>query len=218
MKPYYEHAGITIYHGDCRETLPFLGVTPGLLLSDPPYGMGYVPFRGADGSKRWGDRKKVIVTGDEKDFDPRHLLSGCDVALWGAHWFADKLPASGGWLTWDKTPHGRKDGFHASDVDLCWTNCRTSSRKFSMQWGGEARGGEPFYHPTQKPVALMAWCINLLLTKPGPIVDPYCGAGPTLAAAKLRGYRAIGIEIEERYCEIAAKRLGQEVFAFEEAV
>lgn len=221
MKPYYEHAGITIYHGDCREILPDVTVpvihpaAPVAIVTDPPYGMSYVPMRGSDGSKRWNDRKGVAVHGDSTAFNPAHLLAFPKIVLWGAHWYADRLPPSGGWLVWDKTPKGAKDGFFASRCDMAWTNLRESIAKFSLQWGGEARGGEGFFHPTQKPVALMGWCIDLC-GGAGLIVDPYCGSGPTLAAAKLRGVQAIGTEIEEKYCEIAAKRLNQEVLDFAE--
>lgn len=219
MTPYYEHAGITIFHGDCREILPIVSaraVHPAALVAivtDPPYGMSYVPLRGSDGSKRWSDRKGVAVHGDSEAFRPSHLLNFPQVVLWGAHWYAKDLPTSGGWLIWDKTPKGAKDGFAAGHCDLAWTNLRQSTVKFSLQWGGEARDGEAFFHPTQKPVTLMGWCIDLCAGR-DLVVDPYCGSGPTLAAAKLRGIQAVGIEIEEKYCEIAAKRLSQEVLAF----
>jgi hypothetical protein len=213
MRPYYEEAGITIYCGDCREVLPSIEVDA--IVTDPPYGMAYVPLRGADGSKKWQDRLTRRVHEDDKEFNPAHLLLASRVAvLWGAQWYAHRLPASGGWIVWDKTPYGRKDGFFASDCDMAWTNCRDSIRKFSMQWGGEARGGEVFWHPTQKPVPLMSFCISLL-GEVKSIVDPYCGSGPTLAAARLHGIPAIGIEIEERYCEIAANRLRQSVLPLE---
>lgn len=214
MKPYYEEGGITIYHGDCREVLPTLEVDA--IVSDPPYGMSYTPLRGSDGSKKWGGATTRRIRGDSKPFDPTHLLGYRAVVLWGSQWYAGALPSSGGWIVWDKTPNGRKEGFYASDCDLAWTNVMSSIRKFEMQWGGEARGGEPFYHPTQKPVALMSFCIGLL-GEVKAVVDPYCGCGPTLEAAKLRGLPAIGIEIEERYCEIAANRLRQGVLDLDES-
>lgn len=214
MKPYYSHAGITIYHADCREVLPTISDVD-TIITDPPYGMNYTPLRGSDGSKKWGDRVSRKIAGDDAAFDPSHILFARVMVLWGAQWYSGSLPPSGGWLVWDKTPNGRKDGFYASDCDLAWTNTRSSIRKFEMQWGGEARGNEAFFHPTQKPVALMSFCIEMASPQ-GLIVDPYCGSGPTLAAAKLRGLSAIGIEVEERYCEIAAKRLSQEVFLFTE--
>jgi site-specific DNA-methyltransferase (adenine-specific) len=72
-------------------------------------------------------------------------------------------------------------------------------------------GKEDLVHPTQKPVALMRWCLTLPWTPTGTILDPYMGSGPVLIAAKQLGRRAIGIEIEEKYCEIAVKRLSQEI-------
>jgi DNA modification methylase len=71
-------------------------------------------------------------------------------------------------------------------------------------------------HPTQKPIALMRWCIGQPWTPDGTIIDPYMGSGSTLVAAKAMERSAIGIEIEERYCEIAAKRLSQEMLPFTE--
>jgi DNA modification methylase len=207
-EPYYQDEFCTIYHGDCREILPSLGPVD-LVLADPPYGMKYKPLRGADGSKRWVEG----VRGDDESFNPSHLVGFGKVVLFGANWYADRLPISGGWIVWDKTPRGVKDGFHASHAELAWTNCASSVSKFSLQWGGEARNSEGFFHPTQKPVALMRWVIERF-TEPGQlVVDPYMGSGPCLVAAKDLGRKAIGIEIEERYCEIAARRLAQEVLA-----
>lgn len=210
MKPYYEDATVRIYHGDCREILPG-GIRADLLLTDPPYGMDYKPLRGSDGSKRWLEG----VVGDGETFDPRHLLTFPRLVLFGAQWYADRLPASGGWLVWDKTPKGAKEGFYASHAELAWTNTCSSVRKFSLQWGGEARNGEAHLHPTQKPVALMRWIIEEFTTPTDLILDPYMGSGPVLQAARETGRRAVGIEIEEKFCEEAATRCRQELLNFE---
>lgn len=210
MTPYYSDESVTLYHGDCRAILPMLGVRPQLLLADPPYGMNYKPLRGSDGSKRWSEP----VQGDAEPFDPTHLLPFGRSVLWGANHYADRLPASGGWLVWDKTPKGIKDGFYASHAELAWTNCCSSVRKFTLQWGGEARNGEPHLHPTQKPVGLMRWVI-LQFTHPSDLVlDPYMGSGPVAEACRDTGRTYVGVEIEERYCEIAARRLAQDTFDF----
>ena len=215
MEPYYQDDFATIYHGRCEDVLPSLvavapNVAPGLVLTDPPYGMNYKPLRGGDGSKRFREG----VAGDAEPFDPSHLLAFPRLVLWGANWYADRLPPSGGWIVWDKTPRGAKDGFAASHAELAWTNLCSSVRKFPLQWGGEAHGGEPHYHPTQKPVALMEWVMGQFPKASGLVLDPYMGSGPVLLAAKNLGRRAIGIEVDERYCEIAAKRLAQEVLDF----
>lgn len=206
MTPYYDDGQVVIYHGDCRELLPVLTLPKNtLLLTDPPYGMDYKPKRGSDGSKRWEEG----VDGDAEPFDPSHLLGFKSLILWGANWYADRLPTSGGWLVWDKTPRGAKEGFYASHCELAWTNLCSSIRKFSLQWGGEARNGEPFLHPTQKPVALMRWVL-LEFTKPGDLVlDPYMGSGPVAQACQEEGRRYIGIEKQERYCATAVRRLAQ---------
>lgn len=206
-KPYFQREGIALYHGDSREVLPTLSGHYDAIVTDPPYGMNYKPMRGSDGSKRWA----LGVRGDDVSFDPAHLLAAeVPCVLWGANWYADQLPPSGGWLVWNKVPHGRKEGFQASDAELAWTNARGSVRLFPMQWGGEARNGERFFHPTQKPVSLYAWCIRTL-GEHRSILDPYCGSGSCLEAARGLGRKAIGIEIEEKYCELIAKRLSQAV-------
>jgi site-specific DNA-methyltransferase (adenine-specific) len=203
MTPYYSESGITIYHGRAEAVLPMLAF--GAIVSDPPYGMDYKPLRGADGSKRW----RGGVQGDDQPFDPSLLLN-VPCVLWGANWYSNRLPGHGGWLVWNKTCEHRKSGFIASDCELAFASEATRTFRFDLQWGGEARNGEPFYHPTQKPVALMAWRLGFVPAD-ALICDPYMGGGPTLVAAKLAGRRAVGIEINERYCETAANRLRQGV-------
>ncbi len=211
MKLYYEHTGITIYHGDCREILPTLAYD--VVLSDPPYGIAHP----TDYAKRGRDKLAactdyVPVFEDDKPFDPSHLISKPCV-LWGANHFGDKLPPSSGWLVWDKE---RPADLDQATGELAWSNFVKGVRIFHHLWNGMMRASErePLVHPTQKPAALWAWVLSLRWMPEGVIVDPYMGAGSLLIAAKDAGRKAIGIEIEERYCEIAAKRLAQEVMAF----
>lgn len=204
MKPYYADDQVTLYHGDCREITEWLAAD--VLVTDPPYGMKYKPTRGSTGSKRWG---REVVTGDQEPFDPSHLLVVRRAVLFGANWYASRLPDSGGWLVWDKTPRGEKAGFTASHAELAWTNITSRVTTFRLQWGGEARNGEGHHHPTQKPVGLLRSVIEMV-TDPGETVaDPYAGSGSTLLAAREAGRRAIGVELEERYCETIARRLSQ---------
>lgn len=212
-KPYYEHAGITIYCGDCREILPTLDYD--VVLSDPPYGISHptdYAKRGRSNLAKCTDYAPVFD--DNKPFDPAHLIAKPCV-LWGGNHFADKLPPSSGWLVWDKERPAELD---QATGELAWSNVIKGVRIFRHLWNGMMRASEngPLYHPTQKPIALWAWVISLRWMPEGTIVDPYMGAGSLLTAAKDAGRKAIGIEIEERYCEIAAKRLAQEVFSFEE--
>ena len=214
MKPYYEHAGIKIYHGDCREILPTLTPLWGLILTDPQYGIDHpcdYATRGRGLLAACSDY--APVHGDSEPFNPSHLLSfGCPTVLWGANHYASRLPDASGWLVWDKL---RPDDLDQATCELAWTNFVKGVRRYSFRWNGMLRdGNEDLFHPTQKPVALMKWVLSLRWTPEGGVCDPYMGSGPVLIAAKAAGRWAIGIEIEESYCEIAAKRLSQEVFQF----
>ena len=105
-----------------------------------------------------------------------------------------------------------KKGWPLGEAELAWSNVIGTTRLFRSLWSGLLRSAEKgeFYHPTQKPVALMEWCLGFL-DENDTVLDPFCGSGTTLLAAKNLGRLAIGIEIEPRYCEIAVKRLRQEV-------
>jgi DNA modification methylase len=205
MKPYYDHGGITIFHGDCREVLPTLAPVD-LVLTDPPYGISY-----DGGATQRGSQSLGSIHGDGEFFDPSHLLAFSDVFLWGANNYAQLLPRAGQFYAWDKVLKNGL-GVRIAECEFAWHLRGTKPRIFRHLWSGAYRAsesGQRSQHPTQKPVELMAWCLGLM--REGSIVDPYCGSGSTLVAAKNLGRRAIGIEIEELYCEIAANRLSQEV-------
>jgi DNA modification methylase len=125
--------------------------------------------------------------------------------IWGGNYFP--LPPRRGWLIWDKIVRE----FSSGHCELAWTTLDQPTRAFSYANGQLATEGK--LHPTQKPLPLMSWCLGFLPNSVGLIVDPFMGAGTTLRAAKDRGLRSIGVELDERYCEIAAKRLAQEVLA-----
>lgn len=197
MKPYYEDGSVTIYHGDCRELLS--EVTADFIVSDPPYGIDYVA------GSYW---RRERITGDATTFDPRHLLRSRGAVLFGANHYAHRLPPSAGWIVWDKRDRVSRS-LPGSDAELAWTNVLSQVRVFVHVWIPHTLRTEQTFHPTQKPLPLMKWVITEIPA--GVICDPYMGSGTTLKAAKDLGRRAIGIEIEERYCEIAAKRCAQEV-------
>jgi hypothetical protein len=171
-------------------------------VTDPPYGIGFqsTASRGSAPSSRrgsgghhgtdWG-----AIVGDDEPFDPAHLLTYPQLILWGAHCYASRLPDSAGWLVWDKKRGGTiAAGFAASACDLAWTNVIGHVKTFNHLWDGLRRDSEigVHLHPTQKPVALMHWCLGFV--PHGVIVDPYMGSGPVLRAAKDLGRKAIGIE------------------------
>lgn len=211
MTPYYSHAGITIYHGEAREVLPGLPKVD-LVLSDPPYGISHPTDYAKRGRGKLAQcRNYVPVYGDNQPFDPAPWITQ-PALLFGGNYFADKLPPSSGWIVWDKL---RPDGLDQSRAELAWTNFVKGVRVFQFLWNGMMRASDELLeHPTQKPVALIKWCLQLQWTPTGLILDPFMGSGTTLVAAKNLGRRAIGIEIEEKYCEIAVKRLQQEVLDF----
>jgi hypothetical protein len=198
---YYEHAGITIYHGDCREILP--SIHADVVVTDPPYGLG---DRWSGGT--WFTRGVYEKDKCAWDVEPPAatvtaiVALGLPTVLWGGNYFA--LPPSRCWLVW----HKNNAVPTMADAELAWTNLDRPAKAFSRSCGCENR-----QHPTQKPLALMRWCLGFMPS--GTVLDPFMGSGTTLRAAKDLGRKAIGIEIEERYCEIAAKRLAQEVFDFE---
>jgi len=224
MKPYYERGGIAIYHGDCREILPDLQPI-GAVVTDPPYGIGAARKNfGGKGvrkhrsgicagkpiSPRWTDYGDSCW--DDEPCPPEliRVLIGLapKVILWGGNYF--QVPPAKGWLVWDKL-RGDTD---FADCELAWTNLNFSVRRLRHRWNGflqEPGKYEKRYHPTQKPLQVMRWCIGLLGDGIQSIFDPFMGSGTTLVAAKERGIRAIGVELDERYCEIAAARLAQEV-------
>jgi len=216
--PYYERNGITVYCGDCREILPQLD-THGLplLSTDPPYGVNLdTNYKSNQRGPLAGCNDYLPVHGDDKPFDPTFLLGFDRICLWGANYYADKLPPQGKWLVWDK-----RDGIainDQADCELAW--CKGASgnvpRIFRHLWNGMLKDSERDQrrvHPTQKPIALMKWCIGQFYAFPV-VIDPFMGAGSTLLAAKELGHKCIGIEIEEKYCAIAVKRLAQEVMDF----
>ena len=208
--PYYQDESCTIYHGDCRELLPLLSDV-GAIVSDPPYGMnwdGKVSRGNSHGPK--GTKAKsygITIAGDNEPFDPSPLIGFPYVVLFGSNHYAQRLPV-GTTLIWVKRLDAGFGSF-LSDAELAWRKGGHGVycfRDLAMQ--AETRTRE---HPTQKPVGLMKWCIERSGAPPTSLIlDPFMGSGTTLRAAKDLGRKAIGIEIEERYAEIAAKRLQQE--------
>jgi len=190
MKPYYERGGITIYHGDCRDILPQLeGVD--LVLTDPPYPTAHPEF---------GDH----------DISFLGVLDCPQLVFWPA--LGDfPLDYSAVHIWHKKTPNeivAYERIFERSEQ----TRCKLYAYYFVNSTVAASYGGDVFTgHPTQKPIRLIRQLVEENSAPNATILDPFMGSGTTLRAAKDLGRRAIGIEIEEKYCEIAVKRLAQEV-------
>lgn len=206
MTPYYQKDGITIYHGDCREVLP--EIPRGFaLVTDPPYGLGGMLKAGTN--SEWSRHFCESPEWDCETVDDAvqaAIAAASSVVLWGGNYY--HLPPCRGWLLWDKMQE------HTSaHAEMAWTNLDIPVRVFRYCRAQLASEGKQ--HPTQKPLPLMKWCIDLMkLPQSTVVVDPFLGSGTTLRAAKDAGLQAIGIEQNERYCEIAANRLAQGVLEF----
>ena len=204
----------TLYLGDCREILPSLPKVDAVV-TDPPYGIGYVKGgggRGPDGSHRRPLASTLRgydpVIADDRPFDPAPWLKFPNVLMWGADHFYPRLPDSGRWLAWNKLGDMEPwDSF--SDVEFAWHSKEGAARIFSMKWKGIAcdkRGEQNGLreHTTQKPLRLMLWCLEQV-GEAHTILDPFMGSGTTGVAAIKMGRKFIGIEIEPKYFDIACR-------------
>ena len=218
VKPYYEDtaSGIVIYHCDCREVLPTLEPVD-LVLTDPPYEM--VAKGGGIGARR--DYMKSIEGFTDGGFDISLLRGFSNWICFGSKEQIPKLIAEAGdkrWMlvTWNKpNPTPLTNANYLPDTEYI-VHAFTPGRLFGdyrdkaryIVWPVEKNG---FDHPNVKPLAVVCKMMRLGSQAGDLILDPFMGSGTTLRAAKDLGRRAIGIEIEERYCEIAANRLRQGV-------
>lgn len=225
VTPYYQDEHATLYHGDCLQITAWLEAD--VLVTDPPYGMA---LRTGKRKGRFGDFGDCRVAGDD---DP----SVRDAALerWGderpalafGRWSVTRPAGVKSLLTWEKGNHtgmGNLEIPWSPTTEEIYILGRWPKRERRGRDGGgrssatilinapapAAMNGR--LHPTEKPLALMRALIDKC--PPGVIADPFAGSGSTLVAAKQLGRRAIGVELEERYCEAAALRLSQGVLDF----
>ena len=204
VSPFYDRDGITIYNADCRQVLPFLDRFD-LLLTDPPYGIGEDGgSQRTRGSKRTNGLKMGWDTERPSPVIFMQMLECTDQqVIWGGNYFADLLPPSRCWLYWNKLMGG-----DFADGELAWT-----SRDGVLKHYTHAKQTVARVHPTQKPLPVIKWCLSFFPNAKS-VLDPFMGSGTTLVAAKLLGLRAVGIEINREYCEVAVRRLRQGVLGF----
>lgn len=208
IKPYYQHNGIAIICGDCREILPQVE-RPEAIVTDPPYGVNFVYY----GDYNDGDRNYPQFVG--KCFEL--FRKSCNKVLLTTGMRNLWLYPPADWvLCWAKPGSTRRSGlggFNEWEPVFCYGKLRIwNDFKYLPDCVNHTR--ENGDHPCPKPLALYEWLVEQAAEADELIIDPFAGSGTTLKAAKNKGRRAIGIEIEEKYCEIAAKRLSQEVFDF----
>lgn len=187
--------GVTLYLGDCREILPTLPRVDAVV-TDPPYGIGDKMQGGTWGAaEKYADFRKWDVAPGAELFDVLQAISGAAI-VWGGNYFP--LPPSRCWLSWSKT----QQMYTMADIELAWTNLDRPAKEFRAP-----RGASQFGHPTEKPVALMQWCIQQIPDDAALILDPFMGTGTTGVAAVKLGRKFIGIEIEPKYFDIACRRI-----------
>jgi site-specific DNA-methyltransferase (adenine-specific)/modification methylase len=179
--------------GDCREVLPLLPRVDAVI-TDPQYGIGA-------NKQTLGKGKKTFWRGGNWDNAPASVYEWLNIAplacFWGGNYFTDQLPPSNDWLIW----HKMNDGRSFSECEMAWSNFGKQTRHISHHWSGEEK-----VHPTQKPLAVMMWCIQQSGCA-GTIIDPFMGSGTTGVACMNLGRKFIGIELEQKYFDIACERI-----------
>lgn len=223
MTPYYKHDGITIYHCDARDIIPSLSAD--VLVTDPPYGVNLGAHAGASETRPGFLAKGPYASYDDTPENLRAVVvpiveSALAITLRGAVFCAGGkigafpepstvggvyLPAGCGRTAW---------GFQGLAHIMFYgsaPNLHLGARATVIR---STEQSEKNGHPCPKPIGWMTWLIGLASLPGETLLDPFMGSGTTLRAAKDLGRHAIGIEINERYCEIAAKRLSQEVLRF----
>lgn len=210
MKPYYHDGGITIYNCDCREILPMLEPVE-LCLTDPPYGMNFI--------SNYRIVKYNAIAGD--GFLPLDLIQmGINKATNAAYVFCrwnnlSDMPKPKSVLVWVKNNWSMGDLLHEHGRQweaICFYP--NTGHKFIKRIPDViyAKRTGNTKHPTEKPISVISQLIQA--NEGNTILDPFMGSGTTLVAAKNLGRKCIGVEINEKWCEIAAKRLAQSVFDF----
>lgn len=190
-----------LWHGDCREVLPGLPLHD-LLLTDPPYGIG------RDGkppsTSSHGGHKGYEFMGWDADAPPAWLFGlmhekAANLIIWGANYYPQHLRPSMGWLVWDK---GQR--ISQSDCELAYSTLDKALRSMTLNRAAIAQDGA--VHPTQKPVQVMAWCLDFA-DDAQTVLDPFMGSGTTGVACAQLGKAFTGIERERKYFDIACERI-----------
>lgn len=204
--------GCTLYQGDCMRIMPALGKVDAVV-TDPPYGIDFGKSGGFVASHGWGDWRANVEW--DKTRPPKEafeLMLECSESqiIWGGNYFTDYLPPTMQWLVWDKAQRG----FSLADFEMAYSSNMQAARIFQYGRGNE-KGFAPkskeekrfiSAHPTQKPIAVMLWCLGFL-PKSETILDPFMGVASTLVACAKLGRKGIGIELDPDYFNIACERV-----------
>ena len=203
-----------VIRGDCLEIMKLMpDKCVDLVLTDPPYGIGADKGVGGFGSSKtdnhyddnWDDCTPPVEMFNEI------IRISKNAVIFGGQFFTDKLPVNGHWIVWDKKGDIQFDN-PFGDCELAWTDVtKKSVKKYVVIQQGFVSKERVRWHPTQKPVELFGQIIADYSEADSIILDPFLGSGTTAVAAKQLGRKFIGIELSEKYCEIARGRLSQEL-------
>jgi site-specific DNA-methyltransferase (adenine-specific) len=209
----------TIICGDCLEVMKQLpDKCVDLVLTDPPYGIGADKAQNAaakqrikaDGKSKAGRGWRLYPETNWDESIPTEevfsqiLRISRNQIIWGGNYFTKHLPASSGWMVWNKC---QRD-FSLADAELAWTSFDKAIRICDCSRGEALQDGR--VHPTQKPLRLIRWCLDKRSKEGDTILDPFLGSGTTAVACYRTRRNYIGIEISPEYCKIAEKRIQEE--------
>lgn len=201
----------TLYLGDCLDIMPTVGKVDAVV-TDPPYGIKVDSTMAKQSGQKYGRAAAAKSYYDYSDWDNKpisenHINLMFSISkyqiIFGGNYF--KLPPSSCWLIWDK----ENGSNNFADCEMAWTNLEKAIRLKRHMWNGMLRKGgeEREGHPTQKPVQVMGWCIEQLPNESQTILDPFMGSGTTGVACVKLGRKFIGIELDEKYFDIACRRI-----------
>ena len=226
MIPYYSDDHVTIYHGDCRDILGAVLEPADVIVTDPPYGISaetdYSGLRGTDAYYATKSGRRTHGKTYAAHRRRRRAVSTAVARRRGPCAISARTITSSGSRTAGLSTYGTRETDSAptcSPIANSYGRRSRPDRRVCIGISGSAicalSENDAYLHPTQKPVSLMRWILEW--SPAGRVVDPYVGSGSTLRGAKDAGRHAVGIELVEAYCEIAARRLGQEVLPFAES-
>jgi site-specific DNA-methyltransferase (adenine-specific) len=202
------HGVATLYNADCREMLS--EIEADFIVTDPPYGIKY----DASGKKYLRGIEHKEADWDKEPYDPTPIIAlKKPTIMWGGNCFASRLPDNAGWLCWLKT--GMSVRLRQAEMELAWTNCVRRPQTLQHIWIGnlkDSEWGERNVHPTQKPVRVMAWCLEVAKVPIGAtVLDPYMGSGTTGIACLRTGRNFIGVERDAAHYKTACDRIAHEL-------
>lgn len=194
-----------LYEGDCLQVMKqFPDGMFDACITDPPYGINYMKAGGRNPKNGWNVFNENDGWDKERPnkdyFDNIRRIAKIAV-IWGGNYFTDYLPSTMQWFIWDK---GQRN-FSLADFEMAWSSQNKAGRIFNYSRGAALQDGK--IHPTQKPLALMRWCIERLPPEVETVIDPFMGSGTTGVACAQLGRRFVGIELDHDYFEIARKRI-----------